>query len=110
MKSTKNGGRLPRALVCGSDEVAEGVLCYLNEQGISIPNQVALISIDNLESSGYTTPPLTTINVQKSAMGRRAVEMIVNGTALQGEKRSGRALKAGGRGSSKRVRKPVVRT
>lgn len=85
MKSTKNGGRLPRALVCGSDEVAEGVLCYLNEQGISIPNQVALISIDNLESSGYTTPPLTTINVQKSAMGRRAVEMIVNGTACQGD-------------------------
>lgn len=76
----------PRAIVCGSDEVAEGILCYLNEHKIPVPQKVAIISIDNIESSGYTTPPLTTINVQKSAMGCRAVEMIVNGSAAQGEK------------------------
>jgi DNA-binding LacI/PurR family transcriptional regulator len=50
----------------------------LNEQKISIPEDTALISIDNLESSAYTNPPLTTMNVPKTIMGQRAVEMIVN--------------------------------
>ena len=76
----------PRAIVCGSDEVAIGVLCYLNEKKIKIPEEVAVISIDNIESAAFTTPPLTTMNVQKRAMGVRAVEMIVGGTALQGDK------------------------
>lgn len=68
---------LPRAVVCGSDEVAIGVMSCLNERKISIPEQVAVISIDNIETASYTTPPLTTINVQKTAMGARAVEAIV---------------------------------
>ena len=81
----KKRGSLPRALVCGSDEVAMGVLCYLSEERIAVPQDVAVISIDNIEMSGYTNPPLTTINVQKRSMGSRAVELIVNGSARQGE-------------------------
>lgn len=81
----ESGKKLPRAIVCGSDEVAIGIMCYLNEQKIAIPQEVALISIDNIEMAGYTNPPLTTMNVQKTAMGARAVEMIVNGTAGQNE-------------------------
>ncbi len=79
-----SGEPLPRAIVCGSDEVAIGAMCCLNENDILIPQQIALISIDNLEVSEYTNPPLTTMNVQKANMGERAVEMIVKGTARQG--------------------------
>lgn len=78
-------GRLPRAVCAGSDEVAIGVLSYLNKHHILVPDTVAVVSIDNIEMSEYTDPPLTTINVQKGAMGRRAVEMIVNGTAGQND-------------------------
>lgn len=84
--SQKNNGTFPRALVCGSDEVAVGAMWYLNEHGIRIPQDVAIISIDNIELSAYTTPPLTTINVQKKAMGYRAVEMIINDSVGQGDK------------------------
>ncbi len=83
IKEMRKKSLLPRAIICGSDEVAIGALCFLNEEKISVPDSVALISIDNIETSGYTNPPLTTMNVQKSAMGERAVEMIVNGTANQ---------------------------
>ncbi len=69
--------KLPAAFVCGSDEVAFGVMCFLNESKIDIPGDVALISIDNIEMSAYTNPPLTTMNIQKTAMGAKAVEMIV---------------------------------
>ncbi|MCQ2585127.1 MAG: LacI family transcriptional regulator [Treponema sp.] len=78
-------GKIPRAIVCGSDEVAIGVMRFLNEADIAVPQEVALISNDNIEISQFTNPPLTTMNVQKSAMGRRAVEMIVNDSAASGD-------------------------
>jgi LacI family transcriptional regulator len=71
------GTRRPRAVFAGSDEVAIGILRYLNEAGIAVPDDVAIISIDNIEMAEFTNPPLTTINVQKAAMGRRAVDMII---------------------------------
>ena len=77
---------LTRAIVCGSDEVAIGALCELNKARIEVPKRVAIISIDNIESSAFCTPPLTTMNVQKAAMGEYAVEMIVNNSATQDEK------------------------
>lgn len=77
--------KLPRAICAGSDEVAIGILHYLNKNHIAVPSKVAVVSIDNIEMAEYTNPPLTTINVQKKAMGERAVEMIVNGTSGQDE-------------------------
>jgi len=74
-------GSLPRAICAGSDEVAIGILLYLHEQGVIVPAETALISIDNIEMAEYTNPQLTTMNVQKRAMGYRAVEMIVHRAA-----------------------------
>jgi DNA-binding LacI/PurR family transcriptional regulator len=84
-KLHQNRGFIPRAIFAGSDEVAVGILKFLHELGINIPDDTAVISIDNIEISGYTHPQLTTMNVQKHAMGRRAVEMIINRNAGQGE-------------------------
>ena len=76
---------IPRAIFAGSDEVAVGIFRYLQEQGINVPGETAVISIDNIEISAYTHPQLTTLNVQKKAMGYRAVEMIINRSAGQEE-------------------------
>lgn len=66
------------AIVAGSDEVAIGILRYLNVHGIAVPGRIAIASIDNIEMAEFTNPPLTTINVQKAAMGRLAVQMIID--------------------------------
>jgi len=81
----KSRNTLPKAIFAGSDEVALGILLYLHEQGITVPGNTAVISIDNIEIAAYSNPQLTTMNVQKRAMGYRAVEMIVNHTARQDE-------------------------
>ncbi|MDR0444602.1 MAG: LacI family transcriptional regulator [Treponema sp.] len=81
----KNLGAMPKAICAGCDEVAVGILHYLHEQGIAVPSKTAVISIDNIEIAGYTNPQLTTMNVQKLAIGYRAVEMIVNRSADCGE-------------------------
>ncbi|MBR1911114.1 MAG: LacI family DNA-binding transcriptional regulator [Treponema sp.] len=85
IKKLHEQNRLSRAIVCGSDEVAMGVLCYLNEFDIAVPKRVAVISIDNIDMSGYTSPPLTTLNIQKTEMGAMAVELIVSDRAGQDE-------------------------
>ena len=85
VRQLHEAGSLPRGVVCGSDEVAIGVLHYLNEHHIAVPGEVALISMDNIESAAYTCPPLSSMNVQKSAMGARAVDMLVGGQELQGD-------------------------
>ncbi len=77
-------GALPRAIICGSDEVAIGILRFLNEADIAVPQEVALISIDNIEMAEYTNPPLTTIDVPKRDMGAKAVEMIMQGNLFSG--------------------------
>lgn len=75
---------LPRAVCAGSDEIAAGILRYLHERSFSVPSDVALIGIDNIELGEYTSPPLTTVHVQKRALGERAVRLIVNGEAGNG--------------------------
>lgn len=65
------------AIHAGSDEVAIGILRYLHERRIKVPQQIALASIDDLEVSSYTSPPLTSVRVQKEYMGRQAVQLII---------------------------------
>jgi len=68
----------PRAIVAGSDEVAFGILRQLREQNVSVPQEIALVSIDNIPMAAFAAPPLTTIDVPKIDMGRVAVEVLVN--------------------------------
>lgn len=65
------------AVVAGSDEVAIGILRWLSDQGTDVPERIALVSIDNIEMAEFTTPPLTTIHVEKTGMGRQAVQRIL---------------------------------
>lgn len=65
------------ALVAGSDEVAFGILTWCAEHGRRVPEDLALVSIDNLETAEFTVPPLTSVQVEKAAMGRLAVQKIL---------------------------------
>ena len=73
--------RIPRVLIAGCDEVALGVLSALSRRGLRVPEDVAVVSVDNIESSSFTCPPLTTVDVPKRAMGEQAVRMITGGKA-----------------------------
>jgi LacI family transcriptional regulator len=73
------------AIVAGSDEVAIGILHCLARSRVAVPGRLALASIDNIEMSEFTNPPLTTVNVQKTTMGRQAVQLIINRDRNAGE-------------------------
>ncbi len=61
-----------------NDEVAIGVLSALNELNIQVPEQVKVIGFDDIPHSSFTSPPLTTVVVDKGSLGSAAVEMLVD--------------------------------
>ncbi|ACL70798.1 LacI family DNA-binding transcriptional regulator [Halothermothrix orenii] len=72
-----NYDRLPTALVCLNDEMAIGVLQALTREGIRVPEDISICGIDNIKISNFYNPPLTTVNVPKKEMGKKAAELLL---------------------------------
>jgi DNA-binding LacI/PurR family transcriptional regulator len=78
MKEMAKGLRLPSAIICANDTVATGVLKALREAKVAVPSQVSVIGFDNIESSAYLSPSLTTIDVPKAELGRYATKILLD--------------------------------
>lgn len=68
----------PTALCIASDTLAVGVLQALNEEGIQIPEQMALFSINDVNIAKYLSPPLTTIHIDIPCICETALELLRN--------------------------------
>jgi DNA-binding LacI/PurR family transcriptional regulator/signal transduction histidine kinase len=64
------------ALVCLNDRMAQGALEELRRRGIRVPEDVALVGFDGIESSLYTLPPLTTAMQPMSELGLTSVDIL----------------------------------
>ena len=73
MKALLEKGTRFDAVFCVTDRTAFGALQALQEAGLGVPDDVAVIGFDNVVQSSHTTPPLTTVNVPKHIMGELAV-------------------------------------
>lgn len=67
------------ALFVGSDELTVGVLEVFHAQGVRVPEDISLVSFDNVRSLHLFAPAITAVEQPVSAMGRRAVEMLLDG-------------------------------
>jgi DNA-binding LacI/PurR family transcriptional regulator len=65
------------AIFACNDEVATGVMQALRDLGKRIPQDVSVIGFDNVDYTAELYPPLTTINVQKTWLGRLGVRMLI---------------------------------
>ena len=70
------------SIICGKDEVAAGILLALNEQKISVPEEVSIVSFDDSAYAIMTRPMLTTVKQSPDMLGVQAVEMCIE--MLQG--------------------------
>lgn len=66
------------AVFAANDEMALGVYQACAERGISIPDQLAVVGVDNNRISKYVTPPLSTVNQPKYTMGAIIVERLID--------------------------------
>lgn len=71
----RSGGKLPTAFFVSSDIQAIGALAALQEHNIRVPDDVALVSFDNIELSKYFG--LTTMSQPMYSMGELAVKRML---------------------------------
>jgi len=72
-----DGGRRPTAVFCGSDLLAHGALEEARSRGLALPGELALIGFGGLEFTQHTFPALSTVSVDRAAIGRIAAELIL---------------------------------
>ena len=71
--SSKN---IPTAVFCCADIYAIGTIKCIKEHGLSVPNDISVIGVDDIILSKYIEPPLTTIKIDKNEMGKIAINML----------------------------------
>lgn len=65
------------ALFCVNDGCADWAIKALREFGLQVPEDVSIIGFDDTEIAEHLTPPLTTVRVDKEAMGAVAVRSLI---------------------------------
>lgn len=69
-------GNIPSAVCVASDTLAIGVLQALNEEGIQIPEQVSVFSINDVNVAQYVSPPLTTFHIDIPIICESALDLL----------------------------------
>lgn len=67
----------PTAVFVANDHMAIGVLAGLAEARVAVPGEVAIAGFDDIAIARYTSPPLTSVRVNPSLLGERAVELLL---------------------------------
>lgn len=70
------GDRLPDALIVAADPIAVGVLQAFAAAGILVPRDMRLVSINNQEIANYTSPTLSSYDINKDELAKAAVFML----------------------------------
>jgi LacI family transcriptional regulator len=75
-------------LVCGNDDLALGIMKRLHRNGVSIPNDLAVVGWDDVPAARFIIPGLTTVRQPMRELGRLAVAQlharVVDGQSARG--------------------------
>jgi LacI family transcriptional regulator len=69
---------------CANDLMALGVLRRLRELDRRVPEDVAVVGMDDIDMAAMTAPTLTTVSLQAEERGRLATEMLIERLAHHG--------------------------
>src|SRR5690606_41430666 len=69
----------PRALICLNDRIAMGAYQALDDCGLKVPDDVSVVSFDDHPIASWVRPPLTTVALPHSDVGRKAVDPLLPG-------------------------------
>jgi LacI family transcriptional regulator len=65
------------AVLGANDLLAVGVLKELEERGLAVPHDVAVVGMDDTELATATTPSLTSVSLRSAARGRAAARLLL---------------------------------
>jgi len=67
----------PDVIVTSNDNMAIGAYRALQEAGLSIPKDIAVISFNDIPVAQFLTPPLTTVRIHGEHIGETAVDLLL---------------------------------
>ena len=66
------------AVFAANDQTAFGVLLALHRRGLKVPQDVSVVGFDDLPTSAFIIPPLTTVHRYTDEIGERAAEAMID--------------------------------
>jgi LacI family gluconate utilization system Gnt-I transcriptional repressor len=69
------------AVFCSSDVLALGALTEASARGIAVPNALRIFGFGDLDFAAHTYPSLSTVRIDGTAIGRQAVQFILQRVA-----------------------------
>ncbi len=67
----------PDAFFCASDEMAIGAIKAIEEAGLSVPEDVAVVGFDDIDYAAISMPSLTSVRQDRVGLGTAAVEALL---------------------------------
>ena len=67
----------PDAVIAANDLLAVGLMHELSAAGLRVPEDVAVVGMDDSELAEQSFPPLTSVNLGSAERGRRAAELLL---------------------------------
>lgn len=68
---------LPQAFFVGSDLMAMATMNVMHAHNISIPSQIAVMGLTDLDITRFSNPPLSTVHVPIEEIGMAAADMLI---------------------------------
>ena len=65
------------AVVCANDQTAFGLQLALHHRGLRVPDDVSVVGFDDLSTSAYFLPPLTTVRQPVDQMGDLSAQALL---------------------------------
>ena len=81
-------GHVPRAIICAYDCMAIGAMRCLHDRGLRVPEDVAIMGMDDIPEARYLTPTLTSINPHNDEIAQKVTRAMldrINGNEFQSE-------------------------
>ncbi len=66
----------PDALFCANDQLALGAIRVALGAGLRIPQDLAVVGVDDIEDGRYATPSLTTVSPDKEMLAKQVIECL----------------------------------
>ena len=68
----------PTAIFATNDLMAYGAINAAKEQGLNVPEDLAVVGFDNIPLSSYFEPPLTTVGIPMYELGVASMQMLID--------------------------------
>ncbi len=77
MQKLIKSGHIPRAIICSYDNLAIGAIRCIYDYDMSVPEDVAILGVDNIHEAEFLNPPLSSISTQTKELCEAAAKAVI---------------------------------